>query len=166
MDELAYLSAIDALTLFWARELSPVELLTTQLARDETFGDDINAFTCWFSDAAMAAAMDAEDRYLARVPPRGPSKGSPAPSTRIRRSPVSRDLCVAPAADAVASSTAPLPQRVLDAGGIVHARTTMAEFGTHWATHFASLVSPATHGTPTTTLAGHRADRPPHWRPA
>ena len=37
-------------------------------------------------------------------------------------------------ADAVASATAPVPQRVLDAGGIVHARATMAEFGTHWAT--------------------------------
>ena len=136
MDELAYLSAVDALAKFRTRELSPVELLDALVARDELVGADINAFAWRFSDAARAAARDAEDCYLGKGPAPRPLEGIPVAvkeNQAIAGQPLTNASLLA--ADTVATATAPLPQRVLDAGGIVHARTTMSEFGTHWATH-------------------------------
>ena len=45
MENLADLSAVDALAAFRSRELSPVELLDTLIDRDTATGADINAFT-------------------------------------------------------------------------------------------------------------------------
>jgi aspartyl-tRNA(Asn)/glutamyl-tRNA(Gln) amidotransferase subunit A len=136
MDDLAYLSALEALAMFRIRELSPVELLDAVIARDEAVGADINAFAWRFSDAARAEAKHAEDRYMGNGPAPRPLEGIPVAikeNQAIAGQPLTNASLLA--ADTIASGTAPLPQRVLDAGGIVHARTTMSEFGTHWATH-------------------------------
>ena len=136
MDDLAYLSAVEALAKFRTRELSPVELLDALVARDEAVGADINAFAWRFSDAARAAAKEAEDCYLGKGPAPRPLEGIPVAvkeNQAIAGQPLTNASLLA--ADTIATATAPLPQRVLDAGGIVHARTTMSEFGTHWATH-------------------------------
>ena len=136
MDDLAYLSALEALAKFRIRELSPVELLDAVIARDEAVGADINAFAWRFSDAARAEAKRAEDRYMGNGPEPRPLEGIPVAikeNQAIAGQPLTNASLLA--ADTIASGTAPLPQRVLDAGGIVHARTTMSEFGTHWATH-------------------------------
>jgi aspartyl-tRNA(Asn)/glutamyl-tRNA(Gln) amidotransferase subunit A len=136
MDALAYLSATESLAKFRARELSPVELLDALITRDEVVGADINAFAWRFYDAARTAATEAEDRYRGKGPAPRPLEGIPVAikeNQAISGQPLTNGSLLA--ADTVASTTAPLPQRVLDAGGIVHARTTMSEFGTHWATH-------------------------------
>ena len=45
INELCYISATEALTLFKSKSLSPVELLEAQIARTETIESQINAFT-------------------------------------------------------------------------------------------------------------------------
>ena len=136
MADLAYLSAGEALAMFRTRELSPAEVLDALIARDEAIGSDVNAFAWRFFDEARAAAKRAEARYMERGPAPRPLEGI---AVAVKENQAIAGLPLTHAslllADAVASATAPVPQRVLDAGGIVHARTTMAEFGTHWATH-------------------------------
>ena len=136
MADLAYLSAGEALAMFRSRELSPAEVLDALIARDEAIGSDVNAFAWRFFDDARAAAKRAEARYMERGPAPRPLEGI---AVAVKENQAIAGLPLTHAslllADAVASATAPVPQRVLDAGGIVHARTTMAEFGTHWATH-------------------------------
>ncbi len=134
--ELPYLSAVEALALFRTHQLSPVELLDALIAQDEATGAQINAFTWRFFDEARQAAREAEARYLGMGPAPRPLEGLPIAikeNQAIAGQPLTHASLIL--AEAIADHTAPLPQRVLDAGGIVHARTTMSEFGLHWATH-------------------------------
>ena len=61
--ELGYLPATEALALFRARELSPVEVLEAQIARAAIVEPVINAFSATCFDEARAAARVAEARY-------------------------------------------------------------------------------------------------------
>ena len=128
MTDLHYLSATRALAKFRSKELSPVELLQAVIARAEAVEPAINAFAESRFDEALEAAKAAEARYAAGEP-LGPLDGLPvavkeeAPIAGQRNT-----LGSLPLKDNVATETAAFVQRILDAGGIVHARTATPEF--------------------------------------
>lgn len=134
--DLCYLPATEALAKFRRRELSPVELMEATLARAEEVEPVVNAFTWQFAEEAMAEAREAEGRYLGRGPAPGPLAGLPVAikeEMAVEGQPwTSASLILA---DKVATHTAPLAQRAIDAGGIVHARTTQPEFACAGFTH-------------------------------
>jgi aspartyl-tRNA(Asn)/glutamyl-tRNA(Gln) amidotransferase subunit A len=129
MSDLHYLSANDALAMFRSKELSPVELVEAVIARAEAVEPAINAFAETRFDEAIAAARAAEARYAGHGEPAGPLDGLPvavkeeAPIAGQRNT-----LGSLPLRDVVADETAAFVQRIIDAGGIVHARTTTPEF--------------------------------------
>ena len=122
-----YLSATEAMRLFRSHELSPVELVNAVIERAEAVEPSVNAFAETFYDQALEGARAAEKRYLAGDA--RPLEGLPvavkeeAPIAGHRNT-----LGSLPLRDEVASVTAPFVQRIIDAGGIVHARTTTPEF--------------------------------------
>jgi aspartyl-tRNA(Asn)/glutamyl-tRNA(Gln) amidotransferase subunit A len=128
LTELHYLPATEAVRLFRARKLSPVELMQAIIARAEKVEPAINAFAETFYDQALTQARAAEVRYAAGGEPR-PLDGLPvavkeeAPIAGHKNTLGSLAL-----RDAIADHTAVFVQRILDAGGIVHARTTTPEF--------------------------------------
>ena len=134
--DLCYLPATEALALFRRRELSPVELMEATLGRAEAVELVVNAFTWRFPEEALAAAREAEARYLGRGKEPGVLDGLPVAIKEempVAGQPwTSASLLLAAK---VASDTAPLAERVLDAGGIVHARTTQPEFACAGFTH-------------------------------
>jgi Asp-tRNA(Asn)/Glu-tRNA(Gln) amidotransferase A subunit family amidase len=126
-DDLHYLSATRALERFRSGALSPVELMTAVIDRAEKVEPAINAFAETRYDEAMDLARAAEavyERGEAR-----PLEGLPvavkeeAPIEGHRNA-----LGCLPLRDTVATYTAVFVQRILDAGGIVHARSTTPEF--------------------------------------
>ena len=127
--DLCYLPATEALRLFRSRELSPVELTEAVLARAERVEPRINAFAETFDVQALNEAKAAEARYAGRGEPPRALEGllvavkEEAPIAGQRNT-----LGSLPLRDAVADHTAAFVQRILDAGGIVHARTTTPEF--------------------------------------
>ncbi|MDQ6878507.1 MAG: amidase [Candidatus Dormibacteraeota bacterium] len=127
--ELHYLPATEALKLFRERKLSPVELVKAVIDRAEKVEPAINAFAETFYDQALTQARAAEARYAAGGDPPRPLEGLPvavkeeAPITGHKNT-----LGSVPLRDVVADHTAVFVQRILDAGGIVHARTTTPEF--------------------------------------
>src|SRR5581483_4332870 len=129
MDELCYLSATEALRLFRARELSPVELVQAVIDRAAKVEPVINAFAETRYEEALAKARDAEARYAGSGRPPRPLEGIPvavkeeAPIEGQRNTLGSLAL-----RDNVADHTAVFVRRILDAGGIVHARSTTPEF--------------------------------------
>jgi Asp-tRNA(Asn)/Glu-tRNA(Gln) amidotransferase A subunit family amidase len=122
-----YTSAAQALRLFRSKELSPVELVSAVIERAEAVEPSVNAFAATFYDEALDAARAAEKRYLAGDA--RPLEGIPvavkeeAPIAGRRNT-----LGSLPLRDEVAAVTAPFVQRIIDAGGIVHAQSTTPEF--------------------------------------
>jgi len=127
--DLCYLSGTEALRLFRAEQLSPVELTEAVIARAESVEPGINAFAETFYEQALEQAKAAEARYAGTGEPPRPLEGllvavkEEAPIAGQRNT-----LGSLPLRDVVADHTAAFVQRVLDAGGIVHARTTTPEF--------------------------------------
>src|SRR6202012_1265678 len=73
-ENLAYLSASDALARFRSRELSPVELVEGVIARADEVEGTVNPFPQTYFDEAVAAAREAEARYAGRgEAPRAPA---------------------------------------------------------------------------------------------
>jgi Asp-tRNA(Asn)/Glu-tRNA(Gln) amidotransferase A subunit family amidase len=134
--ELHYISATDALKRFRSRELSPVELMESVIRRAEAVEADVNAFTDTYFDQALAAAKLAEVRY---------GGGGEAPrlleglavavkaEEAITGQPSTQGSLLLE--DGVADQTSVFAQRHLDAGAIVHARTTLPEFACAGFTH-------------------------------
>ncbi len=129
MTDLCYLPATDALRLFTARELSPVELVEAVLARAAAVEPTINAFAESFPDLALKQAREAEARYAGIGPEPRALEGIPVAVKE--EAPISGHRWTQgsiPLRDEIADHTAVFVQRILDAGGIVHARTTTPEF--------------------------------------
>jgi Asp-tRNA(Asn)/Glu-tRNA(Gln) amidotransferase A subunit family amidase len=127
--ELHYLRAAEALRLFRARELSPVELVTAVIERAEAVEPVINAFAETFYERAVDQARAAEARYAGRGGEPRPLDGLPvAVKEEAEIAGQHNTLGSLPLRDVVAAGTAAFVQRILDAGGIVHARTTTPEF--------------------------------------
>lgn len=127
-DDLCYLSATDALAQFRAGSLSPVELTRAVIARSQAVNPKINAYTYTFFDRALEAAKAAEARY--RAGSSRPLEGIPL---AVKDSnPVAGEITTYGSkiyADHRPERTHPGVQRLLDAGAILLARTTMPEFG-------------------------------------
>jgi aspartyl-tRNA(Asn)/glutamyl-tRNA(Gln) amidotransferase subunit A len=127
--DLCYLSATEALRLFRTRELSPVELAEAVIARAEAVEPTVNAFADTFYDEALRQAKAAAARYAGTGEPPRPLDGllvavkEEAPIAGQRNT-----LGSLPLRYVVADQTAVFVQRIIDAGGIVHARTTTPEF--------------------------------------
>ncbi|MFC3088033.1 amidase [Tabrizicola soli] len=126
--DLAYIGGAEALRLFRARKLSPVELLEAQLARISASAEPLNAVCFTYADEALAAARQAEARY-ARGHATGALEGLP---TALKDENMMAGKVTTYGSllysDHVAEANAPVVQRLLDAGAMVHARTTTPEF--------------------------------------
>ena len=126
--DLCYMTADEAVAAFAAKRLSPVELMTATIARAEAAQDALKPFTYTYYEEAMAAAREAEDRYR-RGEPVGPLDGLPVgikDENTIAGLPTSNGSLILK--DNVPETTSTVNQRILDAGGIVHARTATPEF--------------------------------------
>ena len=129
-DDLVFTPAVEILAMFRARELSPVEYMEAVVARAVAAEPSVGALADTFFPEAIQAARSAEERYMGRGRRPRALEGLPvaikdamdvAGQRNTRGSLINRD---APPAE----TTAPLAQRVLDAGAIVHARTRTPEF--------------------------------------
>ena len=125
--QLASLSATEAIARFEARTLSPVELCRAVVERAEKAEPMINAFTETFFERALEQAEDAEARY-ARNEARalegvllGVKDEAAIEGQRTTHGSLLRR-------NRVDTTTSPCIERLLDAGAIIHARTTCPEF--------------------------------------
>ncbi len=135
-DELCYLPATDALALFRNRELSPVELMEAVLARAEQVDQAVNALPIRFPEEALEAARTAETRYAGGGRRPRPLEGIPVAvkeETPVAGQPLTQGSLIHK--DAVADHTAVCIERIIRAGGIVHARSTAPEFSCTPFTH-------------------------------
>jgi amidase len=127
--DLHYLPAAEALRMFRARELSPVELMKAVIARVEAVDPTVNALCHRFFDRALDQARTAEARYMGHGEPPRALEGIP---TAIKEEePVAGEPWTQGSLlykDLVAEESSCFAQRVLDSGAIVHARSTAPEF--------------------------------------
>ena len=128
------LTAVDALAKMRAKELSPVELLASVRARAESVEPTVNALTEQLGETADAAAEESASRYAAGE---GIRALEGLPVAIKEEMPVSgwRMRYGSLAVDEIAEHTAPVPERIFDAGAVVHARTTTPEFSCAGYTH-------------------------------
>jgi len=127
--ELCYLSANEVLTRFRDRRLSPVDYLDTLIARAEETEATINAFAFERFDEARAKAKEAEAVYASGSREPRELEGLPIAvkdEMDIEGQPMTNGSLYLK--DNVSSETHFAVQRLLDAGAIVHARTTTPEF--------------------------------------
>lgn len=126
---LCYTSAAEALDGFRAGTLSPVTLMKAIIHRCEHVEPKINAFTYTFFERALDQAREAKERY-AQGEPVGALDGIPLvvkDGTPVEGEITTKGSKVL--ADHRPDSTHPGLARLLDAGAIMLARTTMPEFG-------------------------------------
>jgi aspartyl-tRNA(Asn)/glutamyl-tRNA(Gln) amidotransferase subunit A len=134
MSEPWELTAVDALAKMRAKELSPVELLASVQARADAVEPVVNALTERLDEDALASAKASEERYARGEDlraleglPVAIKEEMPVAGWRMRYGSL--------AVDEVADHTAPVPERVFEAGAVVHARTTTPEFSCAGYTH-------------------------------
>ena len=133
---ICYLTASEALRRFKDRTLSPVELLQAYLARAEETKDTVNGFTALYAEEALADARKAEARYAVGAADLRPLEGLPTgikDENNIEGKVTTFGSLIYK--DNVATSTTPVVQRLLDAGVVVHGRTTTPEFSSEGFTH-------------------------------
>ncbi|SEL67212.1 aspartyl-tRNA(Asn)/glutamyl-tRNA(Gln) amidotransferase subunit A [Roseovarius azorensis] len=134
-DPLCRLNAHEALDLFRSGSLSPVELLSAQIARANEVEPVINAFTETFFDTAMEAARLAEQRYLARVDDLRPLEGLGVTIKDVLDQKGAHTTYGSIVyRDNLATRDHPVVTRIRNAGGIIHARTTTSELAFGWIT--------------------------------
>ena len=135
-DDLIYMSATEAAALFRRRKLSPVELMSAVIERAESVEKKINAFTFKHYDEAMDLAKAAEAKFMKKGAKVGALEGLPIAikdESWIAGKPTSYGSLTTK--DFVADKTSPNNERILAAGGIVHARTATPEFSCASYTH-------------------------------
>ena len=127
--DIAYASALELVELYRTRALSPVEAADALLARIETLQPRLNAFCVVDRDGALAAARDAEQRWLSGAP-LGPLDGVPVTIKDLvlmRGFPTRRGSRMTdPAPDA---EDGPAVARLREAGAVILGKTTTPEFG-------------------------------------
>jgi Asp-tRNA(Asn)/Glu-tRNA(Gln) amidotransferase A subunit family amidase len=128
-DDLCHLSATEALQLFGKRTLSPVELLAAQIARADRLEPVLNAFCSRRTEAALSAAREAERIWSREPQSAGPLTGIPTvlknEHTLIGEHTDQGSWLLGDEPDA---ESAPVTQRLLEAGATIHARTNVPEF--------------------------------------
>lgn len=136
-DDLALLPATEALRLFRRRELSPVELMQAVIDRGDATEGVVNAFTVRYPEQALAAARVAAGRYV--HPPAQGLGALEGLAVGVKEEMyVAGQPCTSASTvfrDEVADHGEPVTDRILAAGGIVHARTSMPEFACAPFTH-------------------------------
>lgn len=126
--DLCYLPASEAIKLFKAKKLSPVELMEATIKRAEATQKKINCLTYTHFDEAMDLAKKAEAKY-AKGKKTGALEGLPIgikDESFIKGKPTSGGSLIYK--DYIGEHTSPMNQRIMDEGGIVHARTATPEF--------------------------------------
>src|SRR5690242_17600104 len=116
--ELCYLTATDALKLFKAKKLSPVELMSAVIARAEKIQSKLKPFTFTHFDEAMDLAKQAETKY-AKGAKTGALEGLPIgikDESFIAGKPTSFGSLITK--DFVPDTTSPNNERIMRAGGI------------------------------------------------
>ena len=127
--ELCYLSATEVLKRFKSGSLSPVEYLDTLIERAQQTEPTINAFAFTRFDEAREQAKQAEARYANNHSDLRPLEGIPIAikdEVDIEGHTVTSGSLYLK--DNVSTETHYAIQRLLDAGVIVHAKTTTPEF--------------------------------------
>ena len=125
-DPLIYLSAAELLLRFRRRELSPVKVLKAQIARAREVEPLVNAFTYEHPEMALAAAQASEARYR---------RGEPLPLDGLTvaiKDEYDRKGWITTAGsrvlkDNVATANHPAVDKLLKAGAVIHAQTTVPE---------------------------------------
>jgi Asp-tRNA(Asn)/Glu-tRNA(Gln) amidotransferase A subunit family amidase len=126
-DDLCYLTAREALTHFARGTLSPVDLMSTLLNRIEAVNPHINAFGDCYFDKAQGEAWEAERRW--RSGTARALEGIPMAVKDAQNVAGQRTTYGSPAfAGNYARTSDPMIERLLAAGAIIHARTTVSEF--------------------------------------
>ena len=137
-----FLSATEALSLFRAGSLSPVELLKAQLERIEQKDPLINALSAKRIDEAMAQARESEKIWHANPGAAGLLEGIPTllknEHSLIGLHTTQGSWLCGEQAD---EENAPLVQRLLDAGVVIQGQTNVPEF------YLAAFTSSPRHGT-------------------
>jgi Asp-tRNA(Asn)/Glu-tRNA(Gln) amidotransferase A subunit family amidase len=127
--DLCYMTATEALAAFKTRALSPVELLRAIIARCEQLEPKVNALTYTYFDRALEQAKTAEAQYSRPSRQPRPLEGVPLAIKDFH--PVKDEITTFGSKiyrDHRPHHTAPTVQRLLDAGAIMHCRTTTPEF--------------------------------------
>ena len=126
--ELCYMPATKALEMFKQKKLSPVELVQAVIERAGEVNPAINAFTYTYFDEALDQAREAETKYANGGDTR-PLEGLPVgikDESYIEGKPTSNGSLTMK--DFVPEHTSIVNERIIEAGGIVHARTATPEF--------------------------------------
>jgi len=134
--DLSYIGATDAIVRFKQRTLSPVEVLNAQIQRAESVEPHLNHFTHCYFEQAFEQAKQAEVRYgkkSARLRPlEGVTIAIKDENTIRGKVTTSGSLIYKNKIDDYTSLSV---ERIIKAGGIVHARTTCPEFACAGITH-------------------------------
>ena len=135
-DDLCYLTVAEALRRFADHSLSPVDLVKAQLKRLQATQPAINAASFIYEEEALASARDSERRYA--VTDGKPRALEGIPTAIKDESAIAGKITTYGSLiykDYVPDTTTPVVQRLLDAGVVVHARTTTPEFSCTGFTH-------------------------------
>ena len=125
--DLCYMTASEAIARFKNKRLSPTELMEAVIARSESINPKVNAYTYTFYERALKQARDATEKYAGGATTR-PLEGIPVAIKDFH--PVAGEITTFGSrafADHVPEKSAPTVARLLDAGGIMHTRTTTTE---------------------------------------
>ncbi len=128
-DDICYVSATEALRLFRAKKLSPVELVTALIARAGRVNPAINCFADRYFDEALVQARAAEARYMKRGARALPLDGVPLAvkdAQRVAGKRTTHGSLIFK--DSIDENSDPMIERLQKAGAIVFARTTTPEF--------------------------------------
>ena len=126
-DDLCYTTATEALARFRSGELSPVELMSAVIARSEAVNPAVNAYTYTFYERALEQAKEAEALYASGAETR-PLEGVPIVIKDFH--PVEGEITTFGSRmfeNHVPDRSVPTVARLLEAGAIMHARTTTPE---------------------------------------
>jgi Asp-tRNA(Asn)/Glu-tRNA(Gln) amidotransferase A subunit family amidase len=134
--DLCYITASEAIACFKAKSLSPVEVMKAVIARSDVVNPKLNALTATSYDRALEQARTAEATYSKGDVPIRPLEGIPIAIKDCH--PVKDEITTFGslifANDRSAKST-PTVDRLLNAGAIMHCRTTTPEFAIGIITH-------------------------------
>ncbi len=133
-EDLCYMPAYQALSLFKSRQLKPSELMHALLDRLEKVNPLINGVTAIYHDEAMQAAKLADDRYM-QGDARSLEGLAVAIKDEMQVAGKIRTQASLLFADHIDQETNIVVQRLLDAGAICHAKTTTPEFCILGVTH-------------------------------
>ncbi len=133
--DLTWMGATEALQLFKAKKLSPVEMMDAVIKRAEAVKPSLNPFSNLHFEEAREKAKASESRY-AKGKATGALEGVPLvlkEEATIAGLPATSGSL--PLKDHVADETLAVVERCFDAGAIMHARTTTPEFSSAVITH-------------------------------